>query len=292
MFNAHSVTSVVKTSRIAERVNHRTLILPQLSAPGIDVTRVERESGWRCKFGPVYAQDIPAYVAASFTKTDDMRRAKFPLGDRLEMVVMWAGMLSIVAGIPVAILGLELLPGVLALVWGFALFVLVFHEPVMQYVPGPVGLVKTLVLGLVGVAGVVAYGLAIGDWARGTIVGWSIGILLVALALGFDLDGSSPLRAGSTAAYWARKWPGILELWAKIGYDLELPFTLEVDAERCRGCSTCVTVCPKGVFDLYRLDGEQKSRAARLADCEQCTACVKQCPEGAIRADPAIKVFA
>lgn len=292
MFNAHSVTSVVKTSRIADKVNHRTLILPQLSAPGIDVARVERESGWRCKFGPVYAHDVPAYVAANLTKTDDMRRAKFPLGDRLEMAVMWAGMLSIVAGIPVAIFSLKSLPGVLALIWGFALFLLVFYEPVMRYVPGPVGLVKTLVLGLVGVAGVVAYGLIIGDWAWGTIIAWSTGILVVALVLGFDLDGSSPLNAGSTAAYWARKWPGILNLWAKIGYDLELPFTLQVDAERCKGCTTCVAVCPKGVFDLYRLDGVQKSRVARLADCEQCTACVKQCPEGAILADPAIKVFA
>ena len=51
MFNAHSVTSVVKTSRIAEKVDHRMLILPQFSAPGIDISRVERETGWRCKLG-------------------------------------------------------------------------------------------------------------------------------------------------------------------------------------------------------------------------------------------------
>ena len=100
MFNAHSVTSVLKTSRIAEKVDHRTLILPQFSAPGIDVRRVEAETGWRCRFGPVYAQDIPAYVAANLHKTDDMRRARFPLGDRLEMAVMWAAPMSLLAGIP------------------------------------------------------------------------------------------------------------------------------------------------------------------------------------------------
>jgi NAD-dependent dihydropyrimidine dehydrogenase PreA subunit len=77
-----------------------------------------------------------------------------------------------------------------------------------------------------------------------------------------------------------------------IGYDLEMPFTLAVDEDRCKGCTTCVEVCPKGVFDLYRVDSLLRSRVARMTDCEQCTACVKQCPERAILAEPPIKVFA
>jgi NAD-dependent dihydropyrimidine dehydrogenase PreA subunit len=298
MFNAHSVTSVVKTSRIAEKVEHRTLILPQLSAPGIDVARVEQETGWHCKFGPVYARDIAEYVAAGFAKTEAMSRARFPLGDRLEMAVMWAAPLSIVAAIPVAIFSPQSLPGVLALIWGFALFLLAFYDPVMRYVPGPAGLVKTMVLGLVGVAGVAIYGLVIGQWSWATIIGWSLGILAVALVLGFDLDGTGPLHAGSTVAYWGRKWPWVLDIWAKFGYELEQHFVLEVDEGRCRGCATCVAVCPKGVFDLYRLEGadsksqaRQRSRVARMESCEQCTACVKQCPENAILADPPIRVF-
>lgn len=291
MLNAHSVTSVVKTSRIAEKVEHRTLILPQFSAPGIDVAHVEHETGWRCKFGPAYAVDIPTYVAANFRKTDDMRRAKFPLSNRLEMAVMWAGLLSAFVLIPVLIIEWQLLPGVLALIWGFALFLFVFFDQVSRYVPGPVGLIKTLLLGLVGIASVSVYGLVFGNWEIGAVVGWSLGILGVAMVLGFDLDGASPLQAGSTVAYYARKWPGILKLWAVVGYKLEMPFLLEVDSARCSGCTTCVEVCPKGVFDLYRVDGKQRSQVARMAACEQCTACVKQCPERAILADPPIKVF-
>jgi NAD-dependent dihydropyrimidine dehydrogenase PreA subunit len=292
MLNAHSVTSVVKTSRIAEKVAHRTLILPQLSAPGIDVARVEQETGWRCKFGPVYAEDIPAYVAAGLTKTEAQRRTRFPLGDRLEMAVMWAAPMSIVAAIPVAIFSPEALPGVLALIWGFALFLFVFFEPVMRYVPGPVGLVKTVVLGLVGVVVVVVYGLAVGDWGWGNIIAWSLGILAVALVLGFDLEGTSPLNAGSTVAYWAQKWPGFLDIWAKFGYELERHFSLRVDPDLCKGCTICVEVCPKGVFELCRVDGRQRSRVAWLEGCEQCTACVKQCPESAILAEPPIRTFA
>jgi NAD-dependent dihydropyrimidine dehydrogenase PreA subunit len=290
-FNAHSVISVVKTSRIAEKVNHRTLILPQFSAAGVDIARVEQDTGWRCKFGPAYAADMPTYIEAGMKKTDEMRRAKFPLHDRLEMAVMWAGLLSVVVIIPVAIVDWRMLPGVLALIWGFALLLFSFFDQVSRFVPGPVGLVKTLILGLVGATGVVAYGLAVGDWPTGSIVGWSAAILSVALILGFDLDGTSPLRAGATVAYYAQRWPGILKLWGLIGYDLEMPFTLEVDPERCTGCRTCLEVCPKGVFELYPQDGRQKSRVARFEACEQCTACVKQCPERAILADPPIKRF-
>jgi NAD-dependent dihydropyrimidine dehydrogenase PreA subunit len=291
ILNAHSIISVLKTSRIADKVEHRTLILPQFSAPGIDVARVEAETGWRCKFGPAYAADIPAYVAAGFKATDAMRRAKFPLADRLEMAAMWAGLLSVVAIVPVAIFSLESLPGVLALIWGFSLFLFIFFDEVLRFVPGPVGLVKTLFLGLVGVAGLVTWSLAVGHWGGGRLVAWSLGILGVALVLGFDLDGVSPLQAGATVAYYARKWPGVLKLWALVGYELEMPFTLQVDEGQCNGCTTCLQVCPKGVFDLYRLDGKQKSRVARMADCEQCTACVKQCPERAILAQPPIRVF-
>lgn len=291
MLNAYSVTSVVKTSRIADKVTHRTLILPQFSAPGIDVARVERETGWRCAFGPAYAEDIPAYVTADLHKTEDMRAAKFPLGDRLEMAAMWAGLLTAIVLIPVVIFNWQLLPGVLMLIWSFALFLFVFYKQVMRYVPGPVGLVKTVLLGTVGVAGVAVFGVTTGNWSTGAIVAWSLALLLVALVLGFDLDGASPLKAGATVAYYARRWPGIMKLWALIGYDLEMPFVLAVDSELCRGCMTCVEVCPKGVYDPYRLDGRQKSRLVHPEECVQCTACAKQCPEGAILSRPPIKLF-
>ena len=291
MFNAHSVTSVVKTSRIAEKVDHRVLILPQFSATGIDIARVEQETGWHCRFGPAYARDIAAYLDAGLEKTDDMRRASFPLGDRLEMAVMWAGLLSAIVLLPVAIIDWQMLLGVLAMIWGFALFLFAFFDQVLRFVPGPVGLVKTLILGLLGVVGVVAYGLAIGEWSAGAMVGWSLAILGVAVILGFDLDGTTPLQPGATVAYYAQRWPGILKLWALIGYDLEKPFTLKVDVDRCSGCRTCMEVCPRGVFELYRSDGRQKSRVTFSGACVQCTACVKQCPEQAILADPPIRVF-
>ncbi len=288
---AYSVSSVVKTSRIAEKVNHRTLILPQLSAAGVDIARVEEETGWHCRFGPTYAQDITAYLGANLCKTDGMRRVTFPLAARLEMAVMWAGLLSAVVVIPAVIVDWRLLPGVLAMIWSFALFLFAFFRQVLRSIPGRTGLAKVFFLGLVGAAGVVVYGLVLGDWSAGSIVGWCLGIVGVALVLGFDLAGTSPLLAGETVAYYARRWPQVLKLWALIGYDLEMPFTLAVDGGLCKGCGTCVEVCPKGVFELYRSGAMLKSRVSSLNECVQCTACVKQCPEHAILAEPPIKTF-
>lgn len=53
--NTHSVLAALKISGIAGFVDHRELILPQLSAPGIDATMLRKESGWEGKWGPVYA---------------------------------------------------------------------------------------------------------------------------------------------------------------------------------------------------------------------------------------------
>jgi NAD-dependent dihydropyrimidine dehydrogenase PreA subunit len=291
ILDAHAVISVLKTSGIGERVDHRRLILPQFSAPGVDVRRVTRETGWHCTFGPAYAGDLPAYLAAGRQKTAAMRHARFPLADRLEMAVMWAAPMSLLAGIPVAVFRPRALPGLLALIWAFTLVLYTFYHPIRRWVPGPVGMAKTVLLGLVGAAGTLAYGLGLADWGTGQAVGWSLGILGVALVLGFDLEGTSPLDAGATVAFWAARWPGVLKAWRLIGYELELPFTLRVDPARCRGCGTCVAVCPKGVFVLDRLDGGQRSRVAHPGACEQCTACVKQCPEGAVLADPPIRTF-
>jgi len=292
ILDAHAVISVLKTSGIGERVDHRQLILPQFSAPGVDVQRVARETGWQCTFGPAYAEDLPAYLAAGGTDrvlSAQMRHARFPLADRLEMAVMWAAPMSLLAGIPVAIFRPRALPGLLALIWAFTLFLYAFYDPIRRWVPGPVGLVKTVLLGLVGAAGTLAYGLGLAGWGTGQAVGWSLGILGVALVLGFDLEGTSPLEAGATVAFWAARWPGVLKAWRLIGYELEPPFTLRVDPERCRGCGTCVEVCPKGVFALSV--GGPQSRVAHPDACAQCTACVKQCPRGAIVADPPIRTF-
>ena len=58
---AQSVISVLKTFGISKKVSHRHLILPQLSAPGVDIRKLKQETGFNAVFGPAYAEDIPEY---------------------------------------------------------------------------------------------------------------------------------------------------------------------------------------------------------------------------------------
>ncbi|OFX60138.1 MAG: ferredoxin [Bacteroidetes bacterium GWA2_30_7] len=54
--------------------------------------------------------------------------------------------------------------------------------------------------------------------------------------------------------------------------------TLELDVEKCTGCSMCVTVCPHNVFEI----ANRKSRIVNKDLCMECGACVKNCPENAL----------
>jgi hypothetical protein len=71
-----------------EVVDHRNIIVPQLGAPGISAYRVRQATGFRVLYGPVYAKDIPAYVAAGYAATPEMRRVRFSFFDRLMLTPM------------------------------------------------------------------------------------------------------------------------------------------------------------------------------------------------------------
>ncbi len=120
-FTANDVVSVVKTSGVGDLVEHRRLVLPQLSATGVERSVVEERTGWRVVFGPVYAEDIPAYLASHHKKTARMRTVRFDLSERLEMAVMWAIPISIVPLAPLLIWWPWLVLPFLVAVWGIAL---------------------------------------------------------------------------------------------------------------------------------------------------------------------------
>lgn len=69
-------------------VSHRRVIVPQLGAPGIAAHLVVKKSGFRVHYGPVDARDIPAYVAAGYKATDEMRTVRFTWLDRLVLTPM------------------------------------------------------------------------------------------------------------------------------------------------------------------------------------------------------------
>jgi ubiquinone/menaquinone biosynthesis C-methylase UbiE len=92
-FSIKEVAEVIKATRINELVKHRKIILPQLAAGGINHREVKKVTGWKARFGPVYAEDIPTYLRTG-KKTEKQRTVSFRLRERLEMAFQQSFFLS------------------------------------------------------------------------------------------------------------------------------------------------------------------------------------------------------
>jgi len=84
-FGTDELVRQVEASALRDVVNHRTLILPQLGAPGVAAHQVKQRCGFRVRYGPVRAADLPQYLKA-YQATPDMRRVQFGLLDRAVLV--------------------------------------------------------------------------------------------------------------------------------------------------------------------------------------------------------------
>jgi hypothetical protein len=73
-------------SGLSRIVSHHRLILPQLGAPGVAAHQVHEATGFRVRYGPVRAADLPAFLDARLKASDDMRRVRFGLRDRVVLI--------------------------------------------------------------------------------------------------------------------------------------------------------------------------------------------------------------
>jgi hypothetical protein len=80
-FGTDEIVSKVNSTGLAEKVDHRRLVLPQLGAPGVAAHVVKKETGFTVEYGPVRAKDIPEFLRLG-KATPEMRTVTFPLGDR------------------------------------------------------------------------------------------------------------------------------------------------------------------------------------------------------------------
>ncbi len=85
-FSAEAVITQMKRCDLGRYATSRELILPQLSAPGVDANALATASGWKVRFGPVRAEDIPAYLRDGRQASPEMRRVRFGLIDRLVLI--------------------------------------------------------------------------------------------------------------------------------------------------------------------------------------------------------------
>lgn len=94
-----------------------TIVLPQLSAPGVAAYEVVRRTKFKVVFGPARARDIQAFLRAGLKADKEMRTVRFTLLDRLVLVpVELTAVIKLLLAAAAALIGLEIV-GVHALVW-------------------------------------------------------------------------------------------------------------------------------------------------------------------------------
>ena len=82
-FGTDEMIRRVQVTGLDRIVNHRTLIVPQLGAPGIAAHQVSKACGFKVLFGPVRSGDLPQFLADGCHAAPQMRRVTFDIVDRL-----------------------------------------------------------------------------------------------------------------------------------------------------------------------------------------------------------------
>jgi NAD-dependent dihydropyrimidine dehydrogenase PreA subunit len=257
----HDVIAVLRSSGIGERVRHRTLILPQLGATGIERRLVRAATRWEPRWGPARLENLPEFLDRHQRPKKEHRAMRFPLWERLEMALTWAVPMALVA---LVILGLALelrLAAVAAtvIVLGVgAVFAGLRWLPVTG-----TGRWRTYAGLALATFGAGSVGLsALGDTRPAALVALAIACAVAAGILSVDLAGTTPWYPSTIASFHQQ-------------------FEVELVEDRCVGAAECVQVCPR---EVLKMDGRRrKAVLARPEACIRCGACIVQCPEDALQ---------
>jgi hypothetical protein len=84
-FGTDELVRRIEAVKLHEKVNHRSLIVPQLGATGVSAREVRSRSGFKVEFGPVRATDLTEYLK-THRATEEMRRVHFGLLDRMVLI--------------------------------------------------------------------------------------------------------------------------------------------------------------------------------------------------------------
>lgn len=207
-FGTEELARRVESSKLVKIVKHRKLILPQLGGPGVAAHEVKRLTGFEVIYGPIRAQDLPAFLDNGLKATPEMRHKTFPLRERLALVPM--ELVPALKGILAVLIGLVILSGLIGPggffenILGHGLFTIpailvalvagaVLTPLLLPWLPGRAFSTKGLVIGLIGAAIIViAREGSPASWA-GRLEGlaWFFLIPAIAAYLAMNFTGSS-----------------------------------------------------------------------------------------------------
>jgi hypothetical protein len=92
-FSAEEIAYQVHKANLDQIVTHREVLLPQLSANGVAAHELKKLCGFRGRFGPILAANLPKFLQAG-EADEDMRTVTFTLRERailipLEICMLW-----------------------------------------------------------------------------------------------------------------------------------------------------------------------------------------------------------
>lgn len=280
-FNTHSVVSAVKTSGVADRVDHRELILPPLGAPGVCAHEVRRQTGWAVRWGPVRAEDIPRFLADDGRRDEAMKRVTYDWRERIDTALGSLFPFYLIGAVVFALFWRDLLVDYLAVGAGaFLVFMLA-----CPWIPGRRGLTKVIVLdALLGMI-LIGIELLLPDSAPAIRSDLIIAMVML-LIYGTELGGLASTMSSELDPFLARLGVGAVgnvALAGTVRTELLNGYrVLTYDSAQCVACRSCAEVCPRGVWEFDE-DAERAVLAHKEA-CTACRACLVQCESEAIRA--------
>jgi ubiquinone/menaquinone biosynthesis C-methylase UbiE len=198
-FSAEKVIAALKTSRLAKIVSHKALILPQLAAGGVDGWKIREATGWEVNWGPVHAENISEYLTADQTKNEEMSRVRFPLLNRLEMLVTVLSFYGLMILLPVLIFWRGIFWPVTVAMVCMGLFYAVF----LPYIPGRDGLQKAIPFTGLVLVGFYVFTLLGPQMEIETAFKWGLGLIGLAVFTTAELQGTSPMMRGEQANWIA-----------------------------------------------------------------------------------------
>jgi NAD-dependent dihydropyrimidine dehydrogenase PreA subunit len=279
-FNTHCVVSAVKTSGVEDKVSHRTLILPPLGAPGVSAARVREQTGWSTKWGPVYAKDIPRYMAQGFVRDDTMKRAAFGLKERLDTGMGSLFPIYLLGAAGILVFGRHLL--VDYLIAGAIAFTAFLS--LCPWIPGKKGATKVLFCDALLMVLLLTSELFLDARAHQFRAPLIIAMVMVSV-YGLELGGLASTMPSDLDPFLAKLGLGAIGNVAFAGTmrtELLNGFrVLTFDRQACKRCGSCAAVCPQGVWEM---DDTKRALLAHKEDCTACRACLVQCESGAIQA--------
>jgi acetyl-CoA decarbonylase/synthase complex subunit gamma len=155
-FGTGEVVRRVTSSKLAQVVSHRRLILPILGAPGVAAHQVAQRCGFKVSYAAIRAADLPEYLDNGLVTTPAMQKLTFNLYERLVLipveVVLASKSLLIAAAVVMLVCGLSggVSTGIMALFAyiGAVLTGIVIGPLLLPWLPGRSFAVKGAVAGL------------------------------------------------------------------------------------------------------------------------------------------------